>query len=39
VDFVTYLDQLLAFASPQIAWRIVYDKLASFIDVALAWSS
>ncbi len=36
VDFVTVLDQLLAFASPQIAWRIVYDKVASFIDVALA---
>ncbi len=36
VDFVTVLDQLLAFASPQIAWRIVYDKVASFFDVAPA---
>jgi hypothetical protein len=36
VDFVTVLDQLLAFASPQISWRIVYDKVASFIDVAPA---
>ncbi len=39
VDFVTFLDQLLAFASPQISWRIVCDGLGSFIDVALAWSS
>ncbi len=36
VDFVTFLDQLLAFASPRISWRIVCDRLVSFIDVALA---
>ena len=36
VDVVTVLDQLLAFASPQISWRIVCDRLEFFIDVALA---
>ena len=36
VAFVTFLDQLLAFASPQISWRIVSDRLGFFIDVALA---
>ncbi len=36
VAFVTFLDQLLAFASPQISWRIVCDRLGFFIDVALA---
>jgi hypothetical protein len=35
-SFVTFLDQLLAFASPQIPWRIVCDRLGSFVDVALA---
>ncbi len=35
-DFATFLDQLLASASPQISWRIVCDRLGSFIDVALA---
>jgi hypothetical protein len=35
-SFVTFLDQLLAFASPRISWRIVCDRLESFIDVARA---
>ncbi|MCZ6862599.1 MAG: hypothetical protein O7I42_20395 [Alphaproteobacteria bacterium] len=35
-DIVTFLDQRLAFASPPISWRIVCDRLGSFIDVALA---
>ncbi len=34
-DFATFLDQLLASASPLISWRIVCDRLLSSIDVAL----
>ncbi len=35
-DFATFLDQLLASASPQVSWRMVCDRLQFSIDVALA---
>jgi len=35
-DFATFLDQLLASASPRISWRMVCDRLQFSIDVALA---
>ena len=35
-DFATFLDQLLALASPRVSWRMVCDRVQSSIDVALA---
>ncbi len=34
-DFATFLDQLLASASPRVSWRMVCDRLQSSSDVVL----